>query len=66
MKLDLHGIKHQDVEVLVEDFIMINQPPLSIITGNSKAMQNKVIAMLEKHDFKWVIKASNLGEIIVL
>jgi hypothetical protein len=39
-KLDLHGIRHQDVKVLVEDFIYMNQGefPLEIICGNSGKM----------------------------
>lgn len=39
-KLDLHGIRHADVQVLVEDFIYINQyeMPLEIICGNSDKM----------------------------
>ena len=34
-ELDLHGIKHEDVERLVENFILLNQMPMTIITGNS-------------------------------
>ena len=32
--LDLHGVKHVDVERLVENFVLLNEPPLTIITGN--------------------------------
>lgn len=67
-KLDLHGVKHADVEIKVEDFVMNNQyrTPVSIITGNSDTMKNKVIKVLEEHDFKWLIRSHNLGEIIVI
>ena len=64
--LDLHGIKHIDVDLIVEDFVLSNESPMYIITGNSEIMKNKVISILNTHDFKWVIKAHNLGEIIVL
>lgn len=66
MKLDLHGIIHANVEILVEDFILKYDTPLYIITGNSKIMKDKVIQILDKHGFKWMIKSHNLGEIIVL
>lgn len=38
--LDLHGVKHQDVDMLVENFILMNQDkfPLTIICGNSIKM----------------------------
>ena len=65
-RLDLHGKKHVDVEILVEDFILTNETPIYIITGNSKVMQDIVIKVLNLHNFKWLIKAHNLGEIIVL
>jgi len=40
MQLDLHGVKHQDVDMLVENFILLNQNsfPLTIICGNSPKM----------------------------
>mgnify|MGYP006288953383 CR=1 FL=1 len=39
-KLDLHGVKHQDVDLAVENFIYLNQGefPLKIICGNSTKM----------------------------
>jgi hypothetical protein len=39
-ELDLHGVKHRDVDVLVENFILMNQNnfPLTIICGNSMRM----------------------------
>jgi hypothetical protein len=45
-KLDLHGVKHQDVDMLVENFIYTNQDkfPLTFICGNS----NKMITIVEK------------------
>ena len=66
MRLDLHGVKHIDVNDMVEDFILSNKTPLYIITGNSNTMKNKVIIILDKYEFKWVIKSHNLGEIVIL
>lgn len=66
MRLDLHGVKHVDVDNMVEDFILTNDTPMYIIIGNSSVMKDKVINMLIKHDFKWIIKAHNLGEIVIL
>lgn len=39
-KLDLHGIRHGEVDRIVEDFIYMNQGefPLEIICGNSEKM----------------------------
>ena len=55
LKLDLHGIKHDSVSDLVEDFILKNQEnfPLKIITGNSDKMKKIVINILKTHDFKY-------------
>ena len=38
--LDLHGVKHSDVDRLVENYIYLNQEslPLTIICGNSSTM----------------------------
>jgi hypothetical protein len=39
-ELDLHGVRHSDVDRLVENFIYLNQKeiPLTIICGNSITM----------------------------
>jgi hypothetical protein len=66
LELDLHGVKHAAVDILVEDFILKHTTPIYIITGNSKVMKDKVIKVIESHDFKWLIKSHNLGEIVVL
>jgi hypothetical protein len=40
MTLDLHGVRHHEVELMVENFILMNQQqiPLTIICGNSQRM----------------------------
>ena len=50
-KLDLHGIKHEDVNRVVENFVLLNETPLNIITGNSTMMREVVVEVLEKHKF---------------
>ncbi len=65
-KLDLHGVIHTEVDVLVEDFILSNKTPLYIITGNSLVMREKVLKLLDKYNFKYAIRSYNLGEIVVL
>jgi hypothetical protein len=51
-KLDLHGVKHQDVDMLVENFIYTNQDkfPLTIICGNSNKMISIVGKVLNRID----------------
>ena len=55
IELDLHGLKHEDVFVLVEDFILQNQValPLRVITGNSDKMKAIVIDVIQKHNFNY-------------
>lgn len=50
-KLDLHGVRHQDVKVMVEDFLYMNQNefPLEIICGNSEKMIKLVSEVMSNH-----------------
>ena len=52
-ELDLHGVKHEDVDRLVENFVLLNKPPLTIITGNSQIMTKLVLDVLNRHDIDW-------------
>ena len=61
MKIDLHGIRHEDVEKLLEDFILLNEPPFRIITGNSIRMKEIVVEVLDKHVFEY----SDFGSSII-
>jgi len=64
--LDLHGVRHQDVELLVENFILANKLPVKIITSNSNTMKKIINSVLEKYNLKQLTPtAHNLGEIIV-
>ncbi len=48
--LDLHGVKHYEVDRLVENFILLNQNqlPLIIICGNSVKMINLVKSVTKR------------------
>jgi dsDNA-specific endonuclease/ATPase MutS2 len=50
-KLDLHGIRHDEVDRLVENFVLLNETPLDIIVGNSTRMRELVEEVLERHKF---------------
>ena len=52
-KLDLHGIRHNDVDRLVENFVLLNNPPLEIITGHSDKMIELVRDVLDRHEINW-------------
>ena len=52
-KLNLHGVKHEDVDRLVENFVLLNSPPMRIITGNSEKMMLMTLDVLNRHDFLW-------------
>jgi len=48
--LDLHGIRHDQVARMVENFVLLNQDqiPLEIICGNSQRMIDLVISVLDR------------------
>ena len=37
-ELDLHGIRHDEIDRLIENFVLLEEPPLTIICGNSDKM----------------------------
>ena len=57
--LDLHRVKHEDVDRLVENFVLLNEPPIKIITGNSERMTELVLDVLNRHDIEWTRFASS-------
>ncbi len=64
--LDLHGVMHEDVERLVENFLLLNETPLEIITGNSLVMKEIVLKLIEKYKFRYHYKNYiNLGSIVI-
>jgi len=65
IELDLHGLKHLEVEGEVENFILSQIPPFRIITGKSEEMRRMVKNMLDYYEYVYYIPAHNAGEIIV-
>lgn len=64
--LDLHGISHNRVEEVVEEFITFNATPCRIITGNSPTMQKIVKKVIEKYDLvSYYENDYNLGAMII-
>ena len=63
--LDLHGKKHQEVERLLENFILLNNPPLTVITGNSEYMIKTLVNFCIKHNIRCEQWANN-GEYKIL
>ena len=53
--LDLHCIKHEDVSLIVEEFVLFYQGemPLEIIYGNSQTMRELVEECLDKIGFTY-------------
>ena len=49
--LDLHNKRHSEVQRLVEDFLIFNEPPVKIVTGNSDKMKQLVIDVVKKFGF---------------
>ena len=67
--LDLHRVKHADVEDKLIDFFFWQKfdfKEINIITGNSQKMQEIVMDFLDKYEFKYYISSYNLGEIVVV
>ena len=52
-QLDLHGIRHSDVDRVVENFVLLNELPMRIITGNSDRMLELVIKVLDRHNIEY-------------
>jgi len=64
--LDLHGLRHHQVELLVENFVLMNELPVKVITGNSPTMKQIVQSVLDRHNFTSYVESDwNLGAIIV-
>ena len=63
-KLDLHGIRHAEVDRLVENFVLLNEPPLTIITGNSQRMMEIVVNRLVTHDINFERWGSGLIKVL--
>ena len=65
-ELDLHGVKHHDVYIKVENFVLLNNTPMNIITGRSEKMIELTTDVLKKHRFQYYIRCHNAGMITVI
>ena len=64
-ELDLHGVRHEEVERLLENFILLNEPPLKVITGNSTYMKSKLEMFCSKYNVAYE-RWANWGEYTIL
>lgn len=65
--LDLHGVKHEDVETQVVDFTHKNEAPFRIITGNSGRMKDLVRQVLTRFELETYEESDyRLGALIVV
>jgi DNA-nicking Smr family endonuclease len=68
-ELDLHGIKHAEVQVLLDQFLWENmknnQREVAIITGISNQMKNIVIDCVEDYMMSCEEEYNNPGKIII-
>jgi hypothetical protein len=68
-KLDLHGVRHHEVDLMVENFIFLNQHdiPLTIICGSSSKMTELVKVVLDRAGSDYLEgKGFDFGRITVL
>lgn len=65
-KYDCHNKTYTEVEDEFENWLLLNQTPLTVITGNSEKMRNIIICVLQKHKYNYFINQYNLGAIQVL
>lgn len=62
--LDLHNVRHHQVDRLVENFILLKECPMRIITGKSERMQKITIDVIIRHGFRYELEWTQ-GSIIV-
>ena len=68
-KLDLHGVRHHEVDLMVENFIFLNQHdiPLTIICGSSSKMVELVKVVLDRAECDYLEgKGFDFGRITIL
>jgi len=67
--LDLHGIRHSNVETNLESWLITEYNkfnfPLTVITGNSKRMKQLVYQTSNNQEFKYKEHPTNTGSIII-
>lgn len=68
IELDLHGLTHEEVWDVVENFVLMNSEdlPLRIITGHSDRMKDLVRGVLDSYNYSYESPSHNSGEIVVM
>ena len=64
-ELDLHGFRHEEVDRIVENFILLNDLPIRIITGNSNKMIRLTKKVIDRHQLKWEHHNPSFGAMII-
>ena len=52
-QIDLHRGRHEEVKILIEDYILQKSLPVRIITGHSSRMREIVVSTLIEHGFEY-------------
>ena len=65
-ELDLHHVRHPDVDRIVENYVLMNATPINIITGRSEKMIELATDVLKKYRFQYYIRCHNAGMITVI
>ena len=68
-KLDLHGVRHHEVDLMVENFIFLNQEeiPLTLICGGSSKMVELVKKVLDRTGSEYLEgKRLDFGRITII
>ena len=66
--LDLHGVNHDDAEILIDEFIIVNieELPLEVITGNSVDMLGILKKTVLNHNLHLIPShPSNMGSFLI-
>ena len=64
--LDLHGVRHHQVDEVTRSFLNFIDLPCQIITGNSEQMKSIVINVVKEYDWFCYEKDSyNYGTLII-
>ena len=64
-ELDLHGIRHQNVQTALGQLFVDTSFPVVVITGNSRRMKELVSQIAENYDLKTRESITNAGRLIV-
>ena len=65
--LDLHGVKHSQVDEVTRSFLNFIELPCQIVTGNSVKMKDIVCAVVEEYEWFCYEKDSyNYGTLIIV